>query len=83
MAKVFLSRYDKKVALFKKWFSGKCREEEVTQADLGKELGITQSAISQKLNRKSNSNQITYEDLLCFFSKTQATDEEIVRMMRL
>lgn len=80
MSKVLpLSRTERKKEEFKKWISGKRSTERVTQEMLAKKMGITQQAAGAKL-RKS---QYSLEDLLILFQSVNATDEEILRMMKL
>lgn len=83
MPKVIFNAYDRKIDAFRKWFLGKRKSEDVTQEMLADELCIPQSCVSNKLKRKGQSTQITYKDLLVFFKMTNATDEEILRAMRL
>lgn len=80
MAKVSLDPFDRKTQAFCRWFKGKRAEENITQAELGNKLYYSQAQISNKLSGKS---VITYKDLLVFFKESKATDEEIVRMMRI
>lgn len=83
MPKLYASDYAKKIAAFRRWFKGKRAEEEVNQADLARKLGIGQTAVSAKLSVNGSDSAITYRDLLCFFRAVNATDEEIIRYMRL
>ena len=74
-----LSKTERKKEEFKKWIRGKRSAEGVTQEMLAKKMGITQQAAGVKL-RKS---QYSLEDLLILFQSVNATDEEILRMMKL
>lgn len=80
MPKVILDPYKRKHEAFLRWFKGKRAECSVTQKDLAEEVRCTQAEISNKTTGKA---VITYKDLLIFFKEVDATDEEIVRMMRL
>ena len=56
----------------------------MTQTDLARELDLAQASVSAKLQVKGNNQtHITYEDLLILFRVVDATDEEILRFMRL
>ena len=74
-----LSRTERKKKEFEKWIRGKRSAERVTLEKLGEEMGITQQAAGAKI-RKS---QYSFEDLLVLFQSVNATDEEILKMMRL
>ncbi|MBQ0113317.1 MAG: hypothetical protein KBT03_09330 [Bacteroidales bacterium] len=60
------------------WISGKMREAKVSQATISKELGITQQAFSYKLFQ----NSFTYRDLITVFKAVNATDDEILKVMK-
>ena len=84
MPKIYVNEYERRISAFRRWHKGRRAEEDVSQADLARELGIGQTAVSAKLKIKgSGQSVITYRDLLCFFKAVNATDEEIVRFMRL
>lgn len=84
MPKVYVDKYDKKIFAFRRWFSGKCRMQEVTQEDLAEALDLTQSAISRKTQVKGNNQtKLTYRDLLILFKELNATDEEILSLMKM
>lgn len=74
-----LGRTERKKEEFRKWIRGKRSAEGVTLEKLGKEMGISQQAAGAKL-RKS---QYSLEDLLVLFRSVNATDEEILEMMKL
>lgn len=50
----------------------------VSQTALAKELGITQGGLHYKLMN----NAFTYRDLIIVFRETNATDEEILELMK-
>lgn len=60
------------------WIAGKMREARLTQEYMADKLGISQQAYGQKL-RKS---QFSYADLLTILQEIQASDEEIIKLMR-
>jgi transcriptional regulator with XRE-family HTH domain len=84
MPKIYADKYDKKIFAFRRWFSGKCRTQEVTQEDLAEALDMTQSAVSRKTQVKGNhQTKLTYRDLLILFKELNATDEEILSLMKM
>ncbi len=52
--------------------------EEYTQSQLGKELGISQPAMRQKINKV----QFGYEDLVNLFAVLKFSDAEILEAMK-
>lgn len=61
------------------WITGKMRIQKKSQAYMGGLLGISQVAFGQRLK---NSN-FEYSQLLEILKELQATDEEILKFMRL
>lgn len=59
---------------------GKTRERKLTDTDIAKEIGITQSSYSNR-KRKGKMN-FNYLELVKIIKKLQLTDEEIVKLMR-
>ncbi len=63
----------------KEFIIGRMRTLGLTQEQMGKEINISQSSFSQRLNK----SLFSYGDLLTLFKKLNATDEEILRLMKL
>ena len=61
------------------WIIGRMRIMKKSQAYMGGLLGISQVAFGQKV-RESN---FKYSELLTVLKELQATDEEILKLMRL
>ena len=61
------------------WIIGRMRVLRKSQAYMGELLGISQVAFGQRL-KKSN---FEYSQLIVIFKELQATDEEILKFMRL
>lgn len=74
-----ISEIERKKLVFSRWIKGKKATEDVTNAMIGELLGMTGQTVGQK-NKKS---QYEYEELLLLFKKLNATDEEILRLMKL
>ena len=51
MPRVILKRQEYKVSDFSEWLVGKMYTKELTQADMGKLLGITQPAFQNRLKK--------------------------------
>lgn len=84
MPKVFADETEKRIYGFRRWFKGKRAECDITQKDLARKIGVDQSNVSHMLNPKGvEKRQLTYRDLLILFDAVNATDEEILRFMRL
>ena len=62
----------------KEFIIGRMRTLGLTQEQMGKEINISQSSFSQRLNK----SLFSYGDLLTLFKKLNATDEEILRLMK-
>ncbi len=66
------------------WISGKMSLKDMTQEDLGDILGISQEAVSARLSGlKQGKDTLKYNDLLTIFKTFEATDEEILKFMKL
>ena len=83
MPKVFASEVERKINTFRKWFKGKRAMENISQIALARKLGLSQQAVSNKITTSGTGSEITYKDLLIFFREVNATDEEILKYMKL
>lgn len=79
MPRVAIKKKDYMKSDFSASVIGKLRKKKMTQSQLGKELGITQSATSIKLDK----DQYTMDDLMVIFKVLEYTDEEILRFLRI
>ncbi len=61
------------------WITGRMKTLGLTQSDVGELLGITQQAFCQKVAQCN----FKYSELLPLLKRLQATDEEILRLMKL
>lgn len=61
------------------WITGRMRVMKKSQAYMGELLGISQVAFGQRLKKSS----FDYSQLLVVLKELQATDEEILKFMRL
>ena len=62
-----------------KWIVGKMYEMKLRQSDLAEMIGVSQPAFCQRLKK----GMFSYEDLLTLLKNLNATDEEILKMMKL
>lgn len=62
-----------------KWIAGKMYELNLTQADLARIFGISQPAFSNRMKK----GLFNYGDMLTLLKELHATDEEILRLMKL
>lgn len=81
MPRVAIKKKDYMIADLPGWIVGKMHKKKLRQTDVAKEIGITQPAMSQRLGQDLDS--FTYGDLLTLFKVLEATDEEILRLMKL
>ena len=79
MPRVRIKRKQYKVSDFTKWLVGKMHEYDLNQTDMGEMIGISQPAFSNRMEKGLFSD----EDILSLFEKLKATDEEILRLMKL
>lgn len=78
MPRITSKKKEYKTKDFGKWIKGKMAMLDLTQADMGDCLNITQQAFGQKLR----TGQFTYAQILAIGEKLQFTDEEILKWMR-
>ncbi|MDE6749900.1 MAG: hypothetical protein K2K21_12690 [Lachnospiraceae bacterium] len=91
MPRAALSLEQKKVYKVKDlagWIYGRMHSKGLKQEDLAKALNITSQAFSSRLNPKTyeknkRADPFKYGDLLILFKVLEATDEEILWLMRL
>ena len=74
-----LSPIERKKNALSRWIKGKKAAENVTNVMLGAELGMTGQAVGQKIKKC----QYDFEELLVVFKELNATDEEILQLMKL
>ena len=84
MPKAYFNDYDRKIASFRAWFKGKRAEKDINQEYLARKIGATQATVSRKIQPRGDKQvDITYKELLIFFKEVGATDEEILRYMKI
>lgn len=81
MPRLYADEYERKIDAFRRWYKGKRAMNNVSQQALADKIGVTQGAVSAKLTGEGT--VISYRDLLIFLEAVDATDDEILRFMRL
>lgn len=74
-----LGEVERRKIAFSKWIKGKKETEDVTNGMIGSKLGMTGQAVGQK----NKNSQYDFGELLILFKELKATDEEILRLMKL
>lgn len=79
MPRVTIKRKTYMVSDLSKWIAGKMYESNITQDDLAQIIGISQPAFSNRLRK----GLFSYEDMITLLKALHATDQEILRLMKL
>ena len=89
MPRVELKKKEYMVSDLPGWIIGRMHVLKLRQVDVARELGISQSALSHRLDPKKAKkgekpeDPFKYGDLLTLFKVLEATDEEKVRLLSL
>lgn len=78
MARVLIKKKDYMVTDLSKWLVAKMYEKGLRQADLAEIIDISQPAFCQRLK----AGAFTYRQLITLLEKLKATDEEILKIMK-
>ena len=78
MPRVAIKKKEYMVTDLSKWIVGKMYELDLTQNDLAEMIGITQPAFCQRLKK----GMFSYLELLILLKRLSATDDEILKMMK-
>lgn len=81
MPRVTLKKKEYMIADLPGWIAGRMHKLGLRQTDVAKSLGIRQPSLSGRLSK--GEDLFSYGDLLTLFEELDATDEEILRLMRL
>jgi len=79
MPKTYLSDADRALARFQRWYKSAKAGNDVTDAQIARKLDVTQQAVSYKMKKGS----LTLTDLMLIFRELGATDEEILKIMKM
>ncbi|MCI8282413.1 MAG: hypothetical protein HFI76_12125 [Lachnospiraceae bacterium] len=63
---------------------GKMREKRLYQADIGEILGVSQQSVSRRISEGIEEKDVFRQgEMITLFKELEATDEEILRLMKL
>ena len=79
MPRVAIKKKDYMISDLSQWIVGRMYAKKLRQQDMAEMIGITQSAFCKRLQK----GLFTYGELLSILQCLEATDEEILRMMKL
>ena len=79
MPRVTIKKKEYMISDLSQWIVGRMYAMEIRQRDMAELLGITQPAFCNKLKI----SYFTYGELISILKKLEATDEEILRLMKL
>ena len=67
-----------------RWIVGKMHEKGLNQKDIGQILGINQQSVSRRLSDSKDGNDVFSQgELILLFKELGATDEEILRLIKM
>lgn len=79
MPRVAIKKKDYMISDLSQWIVGRMYTKKLRQQDMAELIGITQSAFCQRLKK----GVFTYGEMLSILKQLDATDEEILRLMKL
>lgn len=79
MPRVSINKKKYKLKDFSEWLVGRMNSMDLRQADVADMLGISQPAFSQRLKK----SMFDLSEILTLFEKLKATEEEILRLMKM
>lgn len=79
MPRVAIKKKDYMISDLSQWIVGRMYTKKLRQQDMAELIGITQSAFCQRLKK----GLFTYGEMLSILKQLDATDEEILRLMKL
>ena len=79
MPRVAIKKKDYLLSDFSEWVIGRMKALGYTQEQMGKKIGIGQSSFSEKLRTR----KFTLAEVITILQVLNASDNEIVRLMRL
>lgn len=79
MPRVAIKKKEYKISDLSQWIVGRMFAKGLIQKDMAELIGITQSSFCHRLQ----TGFFTYGELLSILKKLEATDEEILRLMKL
>lgn len=85
MPRVSINKKQYMIKDFTGWVLQKMKMNRLKQQDIGDILGISQSSFSKRVEKciEEGKNIFSYEEVLMLLKEFKATDEEILRLMKL
>lgn len=84
MPRVAINKKKYMIVDLSRWIVGKMHEKGLNQTDVGKILGINQQSVSRRLSEcKRGKDKFTQGELIVLFKEFEATDEEILRLIKM
>ena len=85
MPRVAINRKKYMIKDFTGWVLQKMKMNGLNQQDVGAILGISQSSFSKRVDKciEEGKNIFSYEETIMLLKAFEATDEEILRLMKL
>lgn len=85
MPRVAIKKKEYMIKDFTGWVLQKMKMNRLKQQDVADMLGIAQSSFSERINKCINDgkNIFSYEEVIMLLEEFNATDEEILRLMKL
>lgn len=87
MPRVAVNKKKYKLADLQAWIIGQMHAKGLNQNHVAKELGISQQALSIRLqpskNKKKDKDSFSYGDLLTLFKLFNTPEEDLIRLMRM
>lgn len=84
MPRVAVNKRKYMITDLSRWIVGKMHEKSLNQTDIGKILGIDQRSVSRRLlDSKSGKDVFSQGELILLFKELGATDEEILRLIKM
>lgn len=79
MPRVAIKKKDYMISSLSQWIAGRMYAKRIRQQEMAELIGITQPSFCQRLKK----GLFTYSELLTILEHLDATDEEILQLMKL
>lgn len=79
MPRVAIKKKEYMITDLIKWIVGQMHVMQINQEEMGEVIGVNQSGFSKRLSK----GKFTYAELISILKHLEATDEEILRLMKL
>ncbi len=84
MPRVAIKKKQYMITDLSRWIVGKMREKNLRQVDIAGFLGLNQQSVSARIqNGLKGKDSFSQGELITLFKELEATDEEILRLLKL